>query len=316
MGKAIDDFNDLARGVSNWGRWGSRDQRGTLNLISPAVLQRAAGAARQGKLFRLGLDFAHDGPQFRSGPTARFNPRLYMTKIGEVLNPAVGDYAANDDVVHMPTQCGTQWDALGHVQYGGMLYNGFDASTIGTHGAGCCAIEHLASPGIVSRGVLLDIARLKGVSHLVGGYAITPGDLDAACRAQGVRVLPGDIVMVRTGHIAWFTRDGDLAKFRGAQPGLSMHCALWLREHDVAAVCADNNAVEVLPEHLYGPNDIPIPLHMLCLRDMGLVLGELFDFEALAEDCAADGEYACLLSAPALPIRGSVGSPINPLALK
>lgn len=318
MGEEVHaDFHHLARKVSNWGRWGREDQRGALNLITPEVLKRAGAAVRQGKLFRLGLDFAFDGPQFRTGPVARLNPRLYMTKVGHVLAPAAGDYAASDDVIHMPTQCATQWDAFGHVQYGGKLYNGFDAAaSITTEGACRCGIEHAASPGILSRGVLLDIARLKGVGRLAGDVIITPDDLDAACRAERVEVERGDIVLVRTGHIAWFTRDRNIAVFGAAQPGLSMHCALWLRDRDVAAVAADNSAVEQLPLSLFQPGEVPLPLHMLCLRDMGLILGELFDFEALAEDCASDGVYSFLLSAPALPIRGAVGSPINPLALR
>ena len=132
-------------------------------------------------------------------------------------------------------------------------------------------------------------------------------------------------MLLRTGHIRRFTQDNDATLLRrDGQPGLSMDCALWLKDHDVVAVCADNSAVErTTPDHYhpergaavdYGP--VPYPIHMLCIRDMGMYLGEIFDFEALSEDCSKDGAYTFMLSAPALPVLGGVGSPINPLVLK
>jgi kynurenine formamidase len=128
-------------------------------------------------------------------------------------------------------------------------------------------------------------------------------------------VEPGDIVLVRTGHLRCFTVEHDREAFNGPQPGLSADCAEWLHDRSAAAVAADNLAVEQIgPETMTA--GMPLPLHMLCLRDMGLPLGEMFDLEALAADCAADGRYAFLLSAPPLGITGAVGSPINPTALK
>jgi len=311
-----EDFFAISRRVSNWGRWGREDQRGTLNLVTPEVIKRAAAVVRQGKLFRLGLDFAHDGPQVypdHSAPDLRFNPKLYMTRVAEPIDPAKGDYAYSDDVIHMPISASTQWDGIAHIQYDGHMYNGVKiADGISVHGASHGGIEHAASPGITSRAVLLDIARLKGVERLPAGTMIMPEDLDAACRAQKSEVERGDIVMVHTGHLRRWTHDRDLASFRDRPPGLHMSCALWLHERNVVAVCADNTGVEPTPT--IGP--IPLPLHMLCIRDMGLYLGEFFDLHALAADCAQDGEYTCLLVAPALPIRGAVGSPINPLAFK
>lgn len=312
-----DDFETLAKRVSNWGRWGKDDQRGTLNLITPEVLKRAGREIRQGKLFRLGLDFADDGPQSGRPSGERHNPHHYMTKVSKPFNPALGDYAMSDDVIHMHLQASTQWDGLAHVQYGGKLYNGFKAAEVlSSAGASRLGVEHAASPGVMSRGVLLDIARLNGVDRLPTDFLITPDHLEAACKSQRVSMESGDIVLVRTGHITWFKEDKDYATFRLQQPGLSMGCALWLRDRNVAAVCADNAGVELMKVNYAKQGPVPLPLHMLCLRDMGLQLGELFDLEALAEDCAQDGVYTFLLSAPVLPVRGGVGSPINPLALK
>jgi kynurenine formamidase len=216
----------------------------------------------------------------------------------------------------MPLQCATQWDALGHVHYDGQLYNGCNArECLTVKGALKMGIEHLASPGILSRGVLLDIARLKQVSELPLDYAITVDDLNAACAAQGVAPEVGDIVLIRTGHMRRFTVGGDRVAFMGLQPGLSYTCAEWAHDKSLAAVAADNMAVEVLDPAGMG-SDVPLAFHMLALRDMGMPLGEMFDMEALAADCAEDGRYAFMLSAPPLEVTGGFGSPVNPLALK
>jgi kynurenine formamidase len=308
------DFDELAQKVRNWGRWGSDDQRGTLNHIGPETLQRAVGNVRSGKLFNLGLNFDRDGPQLG---LRRFNPKLYVIELGRPLNPERPNGGCfSDDVIHMPLQAATQWDALGHVHYDGVLYNNCNAcDVLSVEGTARNAIHHLAMPGIMSRGVLLDIARLKGVDELPVDYAITPADLDAACVAQGVTIETGDVVLVRTGHIRRFTVQGNRAAFNGLQPGVRTDCAGWLHDHSVAAIAADNLAVEIIPPGM-AKSEMPLPFHMLALRDMGCPLGEMFHLEALAQDCAADGQYTFLLSAPPLAITGAFGSPVNPLALK
>jgi kynurenine formamidase len=165
----------------------------------------------------------------------------------------------------------------------------------------------------VSRGVLLDVARQRGVERLAPDVVIDPADLDASAQAAGVGPGPGDVLLVRTGHIRVFTEDGDRERFAGASPGLGMSCAEWLRERDIAAVCADNVAVEPLPGAVPG---VPIPLHMLCIRDMGMLFGEMLNLEGLARDCAEDGIYEFLFAAPPLAVTQGIGSPINPVAVK
>ncbi|MEN3975734.1 cyclase family protein [Emcibacter sp. SYSU 3D8] len=307
------DFDRLAERLRNWGRWGDDDQRGTLNHIGPETLKNAAATVQSGKLFSLGLNFDRDGPQLGAG---RFNPRLYPTDLFTPLNPAHPSAVYSDDVIHMPLQAATQWDALSHVHYDGVLYNNCKAcDTLSTKGASRLGIEHLAAPGIMSRGVLLDILRLKRADRLPDDYAITVDDLNAACAAQGVTMMTGDIVLVRTGHIQRFTLERDRSAFNGTQPGLSPACAEWVHDHSLAAVCADNLAVEVMTPQAWQ-SDMPLAFHMLCLRDMGCPLGELFNLDALAADCAQDGRYSFLLSAPPIPFTNAVGSPVNPLALK
>jgi kynurenine formamidase len=306
------EFSELAKRVSNWGRWGPEDERGTLNLITPEAVRRGAAAVREGRSFSLGLPFGAEGPQ--TGAFGRFNPHHYMTVLGQRLGSDPAGFCYSDDMIHMPLQCATQWDALAHVHYEGKLYNGYPvAEVLGVAGASRDGIDKAAQGGILSRGILLDVARLHGALRLPASHVVTPADLDAAARAGRVAPASGDVVLVRTGHIQTFTRDQDRAAFAGPQPGLGMHCAAWLHEHGIAALCADNVAVEPLPGS--DPAN-PIPLHMLCLRDMGLMLGEMFDLEELALDCARDGRFEFLFCAPPLPVTRGIGSPINPLVVK
>jgi kynurenine formamidase len=309
-----ENFDYLAEKLRNWGRWGAADQRGALNHIGPEALKNAAAQVQSGKLFNLGLRFDKNGPQPAGGD--RFNPKVYVTDLFTPLNPNVPGVCYSDDVVHMPLQSATQWDAIGHVHYDGKLYNGCNARECLTEkGALKMGVEHLASPGIMSRGVLLDIARFKGVERLPIDYAITVDDLNACCAKQGVTMQKGDILLVRTGHIQVFTNDQDRVRFMGKQPGLSYTCAEWAHDKSLAAVAADNVAVEILDRQGLR-SEMPLAFHMLALRDMGMPLGEMFNLEALAADCAADGRYTFMLAAPPLEVTNGFGSPVNPLALK
>ena len=306
----MESLRELAKTVSNWGRWGAADERGTVNFITPDVIRRGAGCVRRGVVFSLGLPFGADGPQIGQG--GRVNPLHIMTATEGRLGAAPDGPRYSDDVIVMPLQCATQWDSLAHVHYGGQLYNGFPAATLTSAGAGRDAIDKIGA-GIVSRGVLLDVARARGVERLPPGRAITPADLEDCERRQRVRVESGDVLLVRTGHMAVFTVDRDRVGYMRQSPGLGVACVPWLHAREVAAVATDTNAVEVLP---FEDPAVPLPLHQLCIRDMGLTLGEMFDLDALAADCASDGVWEFLFSAPPLKVTGAVGSPLNPLAVK
>ncbi len=309
----IDRVREIAKRVSNWGRWGSEDERGTLNLITPQVLKRAAACVRTGRAFSLGLEFGPNGPQ--TGIIAgRFNPQRYMTVIGQAVDDKPGGFRFSDDVISMPLQCATQWDSLAHVHYDGRLYNGYAVEeSLGTFGAARNGIDKQAPGGIMSRGILLDIPRLRGVDRLEPGTAIGPEELDAAVARQSVEILPGDILVVRTGIIQVFLQDGDRETYLMRGAGLGMACVEWMRERDLAAICADNTAIEVMP---CEDPDVLYPVHMLGIRDMGMPFGEMFYLEDLAADCAEDGVYEFLLCAPPLKVTNGIGSPINPLAVK
>jgi kynurenine formamidase len=304
----MDDFRTIGKQLSNWGRWGKDDERGTVNLITPERLVAAAQLVKQGKIFDLGIPMDADGPQPGGG---RINPVHLMSQTGAgQLVPGGFQYA--DDYIFMPLQGSSQWDGLAHVFYDGQLYNGFPASDVTPAGAAHNGIHHQAK-GIAGRGVLLDIAALKGVEWLEAGYAITPSDLDAAAQRQGVEVRSGDILLFRTGWRRKFLRDHDAKTFMAGEPGLGMACCRWLHDREVAVVASDNWAIEVLPGEY---PDVVLNVHMVLIRDMGMTLGEILDFEELAADCAADGVWEFFFCAPVLKFTNAVGAPINPLAMK
>lgn len=310
-----EDFRRIATKVRNWSRWGGDDRIGTLNYITPERLVSAAKLVTRGVCFDLGIALDSDGPQ--PGKHGRANPIHVMTETGADQDlPGGMTYA--DDYIVMPLQAATQWDGLAHVFYDGKLYNGFPASDVTPHGARTLGIENLGK-GVAGRGVLLDVARHRGVDWLEMGEVITPEDLEDVAAAEGIEVESGDILCFRTGWRQKFYADGAEA-FMAGEPGIGMAAIEWLHEKEIAALASDNWGIEVLnpSEGLFiGEIDGMLDnVHMILIRDMGLTLGEIFDFDELAADCAADGSWEFFLCAPPLKVTGGVGSPINPLAIK
>ena len=326
----LSEFRKVADEVRNWGRWGAEDEVGCLNFITPEKIRQAAGLVRQGKAFPLGADFGSKGPQ--GAFLFRQNPVHVMTVDGgdaSTLTQYGGQWAANgtaqqlggffssgllrfnDDMIIMPLQAATQWDAFSHVYYEDQLYNGFPAESVTSQGAFRCGIEKTDVNGVTSRGVLLDVVKHRNAGpFLADGQPVTPEELDEVARAEGVDITSGDIVLVHTGWWERFIETGDGTT---TADGLDWRCAQWLHSREAAAVAADNLMVEDVNSGVDGQF---MPLHLLCLRDMGLMLGEYWDLTALSADCAADGVYEFQLIAPPLRVIGAVGSPLNPIALK
>jgi kynurenine formamidase len=305
-------FAEVAGRIRNWGRWGPEDEIGTLNFINDAARQRAAAAVRSGKAFALGLPLSEaEGIQAGFIP-GRVNPTRSMIQVNEPLSPDPDWVCSSEDAVTLALQCATHWDALAHCSYGGVLYNGYPASSVDAQGAGRCGIHRLST--VVGRGVLLDVARALGVDVLEPGYPITPGDLTTACDLAGVATEPGDMVLVRTGQMAHLAPGSrDLIAYTWPSPGLTIETAEWFFARDIAAVATDNLTFEVFPgQH----DDIYLPVHLLHLVEMGLTQGQNWVLDPLAADCADDGQYTFLLDATPLPFTNGLGSPLNPLALK
>jgi kynurenine formamidase len=324
------DLRAAARKLSNWGRWGDEDELGTLNYITPAAVAHAASLVRKGITFSLSVPFDAYGPQGAHG--FRRNPIHLMSvdggdyemteRLGEWGGPTEqrisdiwrGPMRFNDDYIMMPLQAATQWDALAHVYYDDQLYNGYASASVTSFGAARDGIDKVAEIGMVAgRGVLLDVARHMGLEYLEPKAIIRPEDLDATAAGQNVQLASGDIVLVRTGWWLRYLQSRDGATWGPSSPGLSWRCAEWLHAREVAAVASDNVAVETSATEFPG---ILLPFHMLALRDMGLILGEMWNLEDLGRDCADDGVYEFMLVAQPLLITGAVGSPLNPVAFK
>jgi kynurenine formamidase len=302
------ELQALAERVSNWGRWGVDDRRGTLNLIDDAAVARGLAAARTGVTFSLTLPFDEDGPQlgFIEGRT---NPQRTMNQINHSLSGDPADFTTSDDSVAMGIQASTHWDALAHVGYDGVLYNGVPMSTTTEAGSTELGIERVGA--LVSRGILLDIPRVHGVDHFDDGYQISGDDLEAARVQGGVDVLPGDVLCVRTGAMHWL-QVGDKVHYSYPTAGIATTSIEWIRSHDVGAVATDSIVFECYP-----PEDpaVMLPVHMILIRDVGLTQGQNFVLDPLAAHCAATGQHDFLLVATPLPFTRAVGGPVAPTAI-
>jgi kynurenine formamidase len=303
------EFVELAAAVNNWGRWGRDDERGTLNLITDEVIRDATALVRDGKRFSLAIPMSDAGPQLGFVP-GRTNPIRTTIARHELLGKDEAGVRFNDDALSMGVQAATHWDALSHVSYDDRMYNGFPTSIIDDSGATRLGADKLGP--IVSRGVLLDLAGSAGVDRLEGGHALGAAELDAAEEFGKVTVSSGDIVLLRTGQIQLLLA-GDKMGYSISTAGPSMQTVRWFHDRDVAAVATDNLSFEVFPGEQKG---LLLPVHMLHIVEMGLVQGQNFNLEGLAEACAADGRYSFLLSASPEPVVGASGAPVTPVALK
>src|SRR4051794_36301893 len=302
-------FDRLAKAVNNWGRWGPDDQRGTLNFVSADVVRRAGGLVRDGRAFSLAIPMSEEGPQL-GFVRGRTNPEHRMIAVHELLDENVDGVRFNDDAVSMGLQAGTHWDGLAHVSYAGRMWNGVDPAQVDEAGAQKLSVDQVGP--LVSRGVLLDVARAADVDRLDGGLALTPEHLEAAEQLAGVTVGSGDIVLLRTGQMQ-LLHAGDKWGYAISAAGPSLQTVEWFHTREVAAVATDNLSFEVYPCEVDGLN---LPVHMLHIVEMGLTQGQNFDLEELATHCAADGRYEFLLVAAPEPFTAACGAPVVPVAIK
>ncbi len=307
-----------ARACSNWGRWGQDDVHGTLNFLTDDKRVEGARLVRRGVSFSLAQPFDASGPQ--TGWRRRTNPVHTMLDTGTDAERGTQGFphglGGADDVVFMPLQCSTQWDGLGHIFDHGRAWNGRAAGDVVTSDGDRLTGIETAAALIAGRAVLLDAGRVLGRDgELPDGFAITPGHLDEIIAAQGetAGVGRGDIVLIRTGQLSRVRRDGWGGYAGGPAPGLSFACATWLHRTEIAAIVTDTWGFEVRPNEF---DEAFQPLHQVAIPNMGLYIGEMWDLDDLAADCADDGRYECWLTAAPIPVTGAVGAPVNPIAVK
>jgi kynurenine formamidase len=295
--------------TGNWGRWGDTDERGALNLLTPEVVLRATQACRTGKVYNLGLPVQRSGVpvfDYRGAPQ-----RLTLTSQTDEANFAVygapSGLGANEDTLVIPAHNGTHVDALCHVYSDGQMYNGFSKDSFSSQGgAGHCGIEKTG--GFAAHAVLADLAGHMGVECLEPGYRISGSELEACLAAQGVSVQQGDALLVRTGWLDLFDRltaAGEPAPF--AQPGLALSCVDFIRDNQLAAVGADNAAIECIP----FDDDRFLAVHIELLVKLGIPLVEHLQLGPMA----ADKCYSALFVVAPMLVTGGTGSPVNPIAI-
>jgi kynurenine formamidase len=294
--------------VKNWGRWGAEDESGALNLITPEHRRAAAACVESGET----LSCSRELPVQPSPENP--NPALHMmVQAGDdCLIPGFGLETALDFVgVAFHGMATSHIDALCHVFVNGQMYNGFAATDVKSTGAQRGSIM-CAGDGIVSRGVLLDIPRLRGVPWLEPNTAIEPGEVEAAEAAQGVSVGEGDILLVATGRDARRGSEGPWNPVTGGLAGLHPECIPWLHERGVAVLGSDGVS-DPLPGQ--GPEGWPMPVHQCCLVAMGVHLLDNLRLDRLADSCSAQERWSFLFQVAPLRVEKGTGSPVNPIAV-
>ena len=287
--------------LSNWGRWGKQDEMGAVNLITPAKRKQAAALVKDGVSVSMAHNTLADKAADNDSPFGHT-----MTSTG--ANPLEGAYSMDLISVSYHGWAHTHMDSLCHMFYKGKMYNGYSQQEVTAKGAGKLAITNFKN-GILTRGILMDIPRLKGVAYLEPGTAIYPEDLDAWEKKAGVKVGAGDVVLIRTGR--WAARDAKGAwNISSNAAGLYASCARWLKARDVAILGSDG-ASDVMPSHVAG---VTQPIHQLVLIAMGMPIFDNLDLEAVSAEAAKRGRWEFHLSASPLAVTGGTGSPFNPIA--
>ena len=299
------------KSLSNQGRWGADDQSGCLNLISPAKRKQAAALVQDGVTVSCARPIVTD-----ITPDITFQVQRYMVDSGEGRDTDPPERRQTRrgaaEFIGMVFHGGTitHIDALSHYSWEGVMYNGRPASLVTSReGAQSHSIE-AASDGIVTRGVLLDITRVRGVDWLASDDPVMPQDLEAAERLEGVRVEEGDILLVRTGN---YRKRLELGPVPGTEPmtACQVACVPWFRERGVAMLGTDTSN-DIRPGQ-YAT--VLSPLHTLCLVTLGLWLIDNANLEELAAACQQRGRYEFLLALGPLRLASVTGSPVNPIAV-
>jgi kynurenine formamidase len=277
---------------NNWGRWGSDDERGAVNLLTPDKVIAACGRPQTGHVYQLGIELKRDAPVGGN----RIAPLHFMTQDGGDF-AALGrhDWGTADDYMMLATQGTTHVDGLAHVWSGGQLYNGYPYTEVRSSGAGKLGLEKLG--GMVTTVHLFDVSHLQGDDP----PEITPELVEQMLSTRDARPEPGDAMLFRTGWMETALR-GDVED--GKFPVVALSMGEWFADNDIAIVGADNIAVEAT-----GRRGVLPPLHKVLVRDLGVTMMELLHLRAPAEDGVATG---MLVVAP-LRISRGVGSPVNPL---
>jgi kynurenine formamidase len=289
-------------------RWGEDDEHGALNLLTPDKVLAATRLCQTGKVYPLAVPIRRDGLVLaHRGAPQRFSLLNHTDeKMYEPWGAAPG-VGANEDVLLLPSHGHTHMDALCHVYANGAIYNGFSTDTFTTNaGAARCGIEK--TQAFAGRAVLLDLPRHLGVDWLSPGHVVTPEELESCRAAQGSILGSGDVLLIRTGWLdLCVASEANAQELPHDQPGVGLAAAEWVAGHDIAAIGADNAAVEVMP----FDRGVFLGVHIELLVKRGITFVEHLALTQMAHDGCHEG----LFVVGALPVVGASGSPVNPIVI-
>ena len=304
--------------LSNWGRWGDDDQIGTLNLIDDAKVAAAAGLVRDGRRVSLAGVMDPDGgddlvvdEQGRVVKHSMLQRHMIYTGEGHRRLGRVRKQIGREWVGFTPHGPSTHVDGLSHMMWDDRMYNGFNARDVNVVQGAASLSVHQVEAGITTRGVLLDVAAVRGVDWLEPGDGAFPEDLEAAEERQGVRVGPGDALIVHTGNFRRIAEQGG-NESSGAS-GYTAACLPWLRERDVAVISSDSNN-DSSPSGYDSP-DLTNPVHVVGIVAMGLWLVDNMQVAELTRVCAELERWEFFLTMAPWRFVGVTASPVHPLAI-
>src|SRR5438270_1660166 len=299
-----EEFDQIFTAISNWGRWGQDDQRGTLNLITPERVAAATALVRRGRSVSLSYLLSKAADIDNPKPMLHYMSRLTLGMPGE---PKM-----NEDFIGLDYhgKVVTHVDALCHCSYRGRLYNDVESlEAVTGFGAQFGAVTAFAD-GIVGRGVLLDMPRHLGVEWIEPGTGLLPAQLEAAAASEGVEIGEGDVLLVRTGHAVRRARLGPWNPDE-VSAGIDLSCLPWMRARGVAVLGSDADT-DARPSPVA---EVHTPAHALALAAMGMPLLDNMNLDGLADACAEETRWEFMFVAAPLRLPGGTGSPINPLAI-
>jgi kynurenine formamidase len=308
---SLAEFEQIFESVKNWGRWGPDDQLGTLNLITSERVREAVSLVRTGR--RVSMEIPINTVAGPDNP----NPAIHLVSQGHDIDIGSGGLRFGLDFLGMASHgdCHTHVDALNHISYNGLTYNGKLALEVLTSKGGTSlGIDAIAAAGgLVGRGVLIDLPRHRGVKWLEPGEAVTRAELEECEEAQGVRLGEGDIFVYRTGHHRRRLELGpwDNGPDGEGKAGLHVDTVPWMHERGVAAFLPDGDG-EAIPSTVDG---IDYPIHPLQIVAMGMLCSDSLQFEDLAAACEEEGRFEFLVVGLPLRLPGGTGSPWNPIAI-
>ncbi len=293
-------FDQWMQDISNWGRWGDNDEKGTLNLITPQKRIEAAQLVQEGVSVSMSR-FADKVQRPMNGNP--FRHTLAVSRFGD------HEVAGDEYSVQYHGFAHTHIDGLPHFAHKGQMYNGFSVSELRESGSNRLGI-HNAFEGVFTRGIIVDVPWLRGVEFLPPGTAITSADLEAWEERTGIRIGSGDVLLIRTGRWEQVRQQGEWM-FIGNAAGSHASLALWLKERDVAVIGSDGVS-DVMPSGVEG---LINPLHELVLVGLGMPILDNLDLDAVAAAAAERNRWEFLFVGSPLRVQGGTGSPMNPLAI-